>query len=52
VDQAERLGLSGTPTLVMDQRFLMGPLTVEGLERQLNQFMIDRADKPSLQGTR
>jgi protein-disulfide isomerase len=52
VDQAERLGLSGTPTLVMDQRFLMGPLTVEGLEKQLNQFMIDRADKPSLQGTR
>lgn len=52
VDQAERLGLSGTPTLVMDQRFLMGPITVEGLEKQLNQYTIDRADKPSLQGTR
>jgi len=52
VDQAERLGLSGTPTLVMDQRFLMGPITVEGLEKQLHQFTIDRADKPNLQGTR
>ena len=52
VDQAERLGLSGTPTLVMDQRFLMGPITVEELEKQLNQFTIDRADKPNLQGTR
>lgn len=51
VDQAERLGLSGTPTLVMDQRFLMGPITVEGLEKQLNQFTIDRANKPSLRGT-
>jgi protein-disulfide isomerase len=52
VDQAERLGLTGTPTLVMDQRFLMGPITVEELEKQLNPFPIDTADKPSLQGTR
>jgi protein-disulfide isomerase len=52
VDQAERLGLTGTPTLVMDQRFLMGPITVEELEKQLNRLTIDSADKPSLQGTR
>jgi protein-disulfide isomerase len=51
VDQAERLGLSGTPTLVMDQRFMMGPISVEELEKQLNQSMNGKNHKPILQGT-
>ena len=52
LDQAERLGLSGTPTLVMDQQFLMGPVTVAELEKQLNQASTDRTTKPNLQGAK
>lgn len=36
LDQAERLGISGTPTLVMDQNVLTGPTTVEELGKQLD----------------
>lgn len=52
LDQAERLGLSGTPTLVMDQQFLMGPVTVAELEKQLNQASTERTTKPNLQGAK
>jgi protein-disulfide isomerase len=51
VDQAEQLGLSGTPTLIMNQRFLMGPITVEELEKQLSQLRTDKTNQSSLQGT-
>jgi protein-disulfide isomerase len=35
VDQAEALGLQGTPTVVMDRQFLPGAVTAEVLEKQL-----------------
>jgi protein-disulfide isomerase len=35
VDQAEALGLQGTPTVVMDRQFLPGAVTAEVLEQQL-----------------
>lgn len=52
LDQAARLGLSGTPTLVLDQRFLQGPVTVEELENQFNQVAPAGASKSGLQGAR
>ena len=52
LDQAERLGLSGTPTMVMDQRFLMGPVSVEELEKQFNQLTIGKHSKPRLLGSK
>ena len=52
LDQAERLGLSGTPTLVLNQQFLMGPVTVAELEKQLNQASTDRTSIPNLQGAK
>jgi len=45
LDQAERLGLNGTPTLVINQRFLMGPITVETLEKQLDQELTANPSK-------
>jgi protein-disulfide isomerase len=35
LDQAESLGLQGTPTVVMDRQFLPGAVTAEILEKQL-----------------
>jgi len=35
LDQAEALGLQGTPTVVMDRQFLPGAVTAEVLEKQL-----------------
>lgn len=35
VDQAEALGLQGTPTVVIDRQFLAGAVTAEVLEKQL-----------------
>ena len=35
VDEAEALGLQGTPTVVMDRQFLPGAVTAEVLEKQL-----------------
>ena len=42
LDQAERLGLSGTPTLILNQRFWQGPITGEELNRRLDAFMADK----------
>jgi len=38
LDQAEALGLQGTPTVVMDRQFLPGAVTAEVLEKQLGQL--------------
>jgi len=38
VDQAEALGLQGTPTVVMDRQFLPGAVTAEVLEKQLGEL--------------
>jgi protein-disulfide isomerase len=38
LDQAEGLGLQGTPTVVMDRQFVAGAVTAEVLEQQLGQL--------------
>lgn len=46
LDQAESLGLNGTPTMVMNQEFLMDPFTLEALEKQLDQLILSKRSKP------
>lgn len=46
LDQAERLGLSGTPTLIIDQQFWQGPVSVEALKQRLEAAMANTNPKP------
>jgi protein-disulfide isomerase len=52
LDQAKRLGVRGTPTMVMNQQFLMGPFTLEVLEKQLDQLTISKRSKPRLMNSK